>query len=84
MFMEEVASLNFMERDDDIFEEDDVFFSEGNCKAWDNACQNVKKFRGSVELKGFMDEAVEAIVDGFSDHFSSGNQFGVETMKNVF
>lgn len=30
-----------------------------------------------------MDETVEAIVDGFSDHFSSGNQFGVEAMQNV-
>ena len=30
-----------------------------------------------------MDQTVEAVVDGFSDHFSTGDQFGVQSMKNV-
>ncbi len=30
-----------------------------------------------------MNQAIETIVDGFSDHFSSGNEFCVESMQNV-
>jgi hypothetical protein len=33
MLMEEMAGLNFMKRNDHISEEDNVLFSERNCKS---------------------------------------------------
>lgn len=71
MFVEQMTSLNFMKRNNDIFEENDVLLSKRNSKTWNNACQDIQKFWGSIEFKGFMDKTIEAIVDGFSDHFSS-------------
>ena len=41
MFMEEVASLNLVKGDDDIFEENNVFFSERDSKTWDDTCEDV-------------------------------------------
>lgn len=78
--MEKMASLNFMERNDDIFEENDVFFSQRNSKTRDDACQYIKQFRSSIELESLMDETVEAIVDSLSDHFSSGDKFGIKSV----
>ena len=31
-----------------------------------------------------MDQCIELICNGLSDHFSSWNKFGIESMKNVF
>lgn len=81
--MEEVTCLNLMKRNDDILEEDDVFLSQGNCKSRDDAGQNIKKFRSSIELESLMNKTVEAVIDGFSDHLSPWNQFGIKSMKNI-
>lgn len=78
--MEEVAGLHLMQRNDDILEEDDVFLPQGHCETRDNTGQNVQKFRSSVEFEGLMNQGVEAIVDGLTDHLSSGDQLGIETM----
>ena len=82
--MEKMAGLNFVKRNYHIFEEDDVLCSERNSKTGNNACQNVQKFRSSVKLESFVNEAVEAVIDRFSDHFSSWNQFSIKSMKNIF
>jgi len=84
VFVEEMASLNLVERNDDIFEENDVLFSERNSKTRNDAGQYIKKFRSSVELECFMDETIEAIVDSFSDHFSSRDQLSIESVENIF
>ena len=81
--MEEMAGLNFVKRNDDILEEDDVFFSQGNSKTRDDAGQDIKKFRSPIELESFMDETVEAVINGFSDHFSPGDQLSIKSMKNI-
>lgn len=65
-----MAGLHLVERDDHILEEDDVLFSQGNCEPRDDAGQDVEQFGGSVELEGLVNEGVEAVVDGFSDHLS--------------
>lgn len=42
MFMEQVGSLNFMKGNDDILEENDVLFSEGNCETGNNGSKDVE------------------------------------------
>jgi hypothetical protein len=83
VLVEEVAGLHFVERDDHILEEDDVFFSEGHGESGDDTGQNVEQFRCSVELEGLVDETVEAVVDGLADHLSSGHQLGIEAVQDV-
>ncbi len=84
MFVEEVASLYLVEGNDNVFEKDDMFFSEGHCKSANDTGEDVQQLGGAVELEGLMDEGVEAVVDGLSDHFSPGDQFGVEPVEDVF
>ena len=81
--MEEVASLHLVERNNDVFEEDDVLLSQWHCETRDDAGQNVQQLRGAVEFEGLVDEGVEAVVDGLSDHLTSGDQLGVKSVKNV-
>lgn len=83
MFMEKMAGLNFVKRNDHIFEENDVLFSEGNCKPRNDACQNIQQFRSSIELECLVYETVETIVDGFSDHLTTRDQLGIQAMQNV-
>ena len=72
-----------MEGDDDGLEEVDVFFSQGDGETTDNTGQNVQKFSSTVEFVVFVDESVEAISDGLSNHFSSGDELGVESVKDI-
>ena len=60
-----------MEGNNNIFEENHMLVSEGNCEPTDNTSKNVKEFSSSVELVGLMNKGVEAFVDSFSDHLSS-------------
>lgn len=83
MLMEGMAGLNLVERDDDILEKGNVLLSQGNCESGDNGGQNVQEFRSSIEFEVLVDEAVETVVDGLSDHLSSGNQLGIESVKDV-
>lgn len=41
MLVEEVASLYLVERNDNVFEENDVLLSEGNCKSADDTGQDI-------------------------------------------
>ena len=56
VLMEEVTGLNLVKRNDHILEENDVFFSQGNCKSRDDAGQDIKKFRSSIELESLVNE----------------------------
>jgi len=81
--MIELAGLDFVKRDDDIFEEFDMLFSEGDRKSTDDTGEDVEKFGYSVEFIVFVDEGVELVGDGFSDHFSSWDEFCVESVEDV-
>lgn len=52
--MEQMGSLNLMQWDNHILKESDMLFSERNSKTWDDAGQNIKKLRGSIELEGLV------------------------------
>ena len=73
-----------MEGNDDVLEEDDVLISKWNCKTTDDTRQDVKKLSCTVELVIFVNESKKAFVHCLSNHLSSGNQFGVQFMKDVF
>lgn len=83
MFMEEVASLNFVEGNDDVFEEDDMLLPERNCKSTDDTGENIQKFRGAIELESFMDQWVKTVIDCLTDHFSSWDKFGIQSVQDV-
>ena len=83
MFVEEMTCLDLMQWDDNVLEEDNVLLSQGYCKSTDNTGKYIEQFRGAVELEGLMDQRVETVVDGFTDHFSSRNEFGIKAVKNV-
>ncbi len=82
--MEEMAGLHLVQGNDNILEENDVFFPQRHCESRNDAGQNVQKFRCSIELKGLVDQGVEAIVNGLTNHLSPGDQLGIETMQDVF
>lgn len=71
--MVELAGLHFVERDDDIFEEDDMLFTQGDSEATDDRGQDVQQFSHTIEFVGFMDQGQEAIIFGFSNHFTTGH-----------
>ncbi len=73
VLMEEVAGLHLMQGNYHIFEECYVFLSQGHCKARDDAGQDVEQLRSTIELEILMNQAIETVVYGFSDHLSSGN-----------
>ena len=81
--MEFLASLDLMEWNDDSLEEVNVLLSEWNSESGNDGSQNVQQFRSTIELEVLMDQGVEAISDCLSDHFSSWNQLGVESVKNI-
>jgi len=72
-----------MKGDDDGLEEVDVLFSQGDSETTDNTSQNIQKFSSTVEFVVFVDESVEAISDGLSNHFSSGDELGIESVKDI-
>ncbi len=83
LLMIELAGLDFVKRDDDIFEEFDMLFSEGNCKSTDDTGEDIEKLSYTVKFIVFMDQGVELVGDGFSDHFSSWDELGVESVEDV-
>lgn len=66
-----------MKRNDNIFEENNMFLSEGNCESTDNRGQDIQELGGSVEFVCLVDQRVEAFVDCLSDHLPSGDQFSI-------
>jgi hypothetical protein len=84
MFMEQVASLDLVQRDNDVLEENYMFFSERDSKPTDDTGKNVKQLRCTIELESLMNQGVETVIDGLTNHFSSRHKFGIQAMKNVF
>ena len=82
--MVEMASLNFVQRNDDGFEENNVLLSQRHSKPRDDAGQNIEEFRRPIEFEVLVDEGVETVCDGLSDHLSPRNQLGVKPMEDVF
>ena len=72
MLMEQMACLNFVKRNDDILEENNMLLSQGNSEAWNDWSQNIQKLWSSIKFECFVDQTVEAVINSFSDHFSSG------------
>jgi len=81
--MIELAGLYFMKRDNYVFKEFNMFFPERYRKSTDDTGKDIKKFCHSVKFIVFMDKGVELVGDGFSDHFSSWDEFCVEAMEDV-
>ena len=73
-----------MKGNDDILEENDVLFSEGNCETGNNGSKDVEQLGSPIEFESLMDQTVEAVVNSFSDHLSTRNKLGIETMKDIF
>lgn len=61
-----------MERDDNILEEYNVFISERDSKARNDARKNIQQLSRSVELVSLMNQREEHFVDRFADHLASG------------
>lgn len=82
--MVELAGLDLVEGNDDSFEEIDVLFSERDGETGNDTCENVEELCSTIEFEALVNEGVEAVSDGLSDHLSSGNEFGVKSVENVF
>jgi len=72
-----------MEGNDDRLEENDVFVSERDCKATDNTGENVQEFSSSIKFMCSMNQGEKALVNSFSNHFSSWDKFGIELVQNI-
>ena len=77
-----------MEGDDNILEEDYMLVSERDCKAGNNARKDIEKLSSAVEFMCFVNQGVEALVDGLSNHFPAGHQLDIKKrgrfrMKNL-
>lgn len=83
LFVELGASLNLVERDDDVLEEDHVLISEWDGETGDDRSLNVQNLGSSVELMVLMDQGEEALVHGLPDHLTSRDELGVQLMKDV-
>jgi hypothetical protein len=72
-----------VEWNDDVLEEYNVLISQRYSKSTDYASQNIEELSSTIEFVVFMDQGEEALVDGFTNHFSSWYEFGVQLMQNV-
>jgi hypothetical protein len=75
-----MASLDFVEWNNDIFKENDVLFSQGHSETWNNACKNIKQLRCTIELESFVNQTVEAIINCFPYHFPSRHKLCVKSV----
>ena len=62
-----------MQGNDDGLEEDDMLFPQRHCETTDDACQDVQKFRCSIELHVLVDQCMEGISDRLTDHLTAGH-----------
>ena len=81
--MVQVTGLHLMQGNDDGLEEDDVFFPQRHCEATDDACEDVQKLGGAIELHVLVDQSMEGISDSLSDHLTTGHQLRVEPMEDI-
>ena len=81
--MVELAGLHLMQGNDDGLEEDDMLFSKGDGKSTDNAGEDIKELGCSIEFVCFVNQCVETIVDGLSDHCSPWNELSIKPVEDV-
>lgn len=81
--MEQVTGLNLVQGNDDVLEEDNMFFSQWYSKSTDNTGQNIKQLWGAIELESLMNQRVEAVIDGLTYHFSSWHKLSIKSVQNV-
>lgn len=81
--MKLLASLDLVERNDHRLEEVDVLLSQWHCESGNDGGQDIQQLRGSVEPEVLVDESVEAIRDGLSDHLSPWHQLGVKPVQDI-
>lgn len=81
--MEEVAGLNFVQGDDHILEENDVFISQRHCETRNDTSEDVKQLGSSIEFESLVDERIEAVIDSLTYHFAARHQLGIQPMQNV-
>ena len=74
LLVELTACLHLVQWDDHILEENHVLVSERHGEAGDDGGEDVEKLSGTVELVRLVDQGVEALVDGLSDHLSPWHQ----------
>ena len=73
-----------MERDDDILEEVNMLVTKRDCESWDDSSENIKNLSGAIELVFLVDKVIESVRKGFSDHFTTRDDLGVDLVKNGF
>ena len=78
LLVELTASLDLVERDDDVLKEEDVLVSERDGKSGNDACKDVKQLSGAIEFVIFVNQRVETLVHCFSDHFSPWHELKVK------
>ena len=72
-----------MQRDDNALEKYYVLVPEWYGETTDDTCQNVKEFCSTIKFMVFVDKSEETLVNGLSNHFSSGDELGVELVEDV-
>ena len=72
-----------MKGNDDGLEENYVFISERDCKATDNTGENIQEFGSSIKFVGCVNKGEKALVNSFSNHFSSWDELGIQFVQNA-
>jgi len=63
-----------MQRNDNILEKDYVLITQWNRKTRNNTCQNIQQFCCTVKFVSLVNETKEALINGFSYHFTARNK----------
>lgn len=71
------TSLDFVERDNNVFEENNMFFTERNSETTDNSSKNIKKLSCTSEFVVFMNQGVERIVDSTTNKLTTRNKLSI-------
>lgn len=68
---------------DDILEESDMLVSQGHGEAADDRSKDVKNLGCSIEFVEVVDQYSESLIHDPSDHFPSGDDPGVQLVKDI-
>ena len=60
-----------------------MLVSQWHRETRDDRGKDVQKLGGSVELVRLVDQGVEALIHGLSDHLSARNKLGVELVQDI-
>ena len=81
--MVELACLNLVQWDDDSPEKLHMLRPKRDCKSRNDGGEYVQELGYPVELKFLVDEGVELVGHGFSDHLPSWDQLGIKSVENI-